>query len=35
MKLYIDGQLKGTETIAQPEPNNNRRGNNGGVNGAC
>ena len=30
MKLYIDGQLKGTETIAQTEPNNNRRGNNGG-----
>ncbi len=30
MKLYIDGQLKGTESTTSNEPNNNRRRGNGG-----
>ena len=30
MKLFIDGQLKGTETTTATEPANNRRGNRGG-----
>ena len=29
MKLFIDGQLKGTQPTAAPEPANNRRGNRG------
>ena len=34
MKLFIDGQLKGTETTQPSEPsNNNRRGNRGGERG--
>ena len=33
MKLYIDGQLKGTESTTSNEPNNNRRRGNGGERG--
>ena len=33
MKLFIDGELKGTEKTTAPEPVNNRRGNRGGGGG--